>query len=356
MKCPLIISLLINQQAPKISLFNTISFFALLTASMLIVKNCYADDELWQFNHIFQTYLQPYENTPDRKNTSGIGYYLSADYLDSGNIAFSYNSTLVKLSNNADVTENLFYLSGQYHLYPDSLPGKLSLRLDSYFGDYTLQYNITIPPPTIPGPSPGPSGPGPGPKMSNANTRLANPDIIEEKTDINILYSQLSFIDYKKTYYANIGYAYSEYDGSSKTVAIQITPTFSFSWNDSYDWLQLRAYFVELEQTASTYADDHFESLEVKYTHWIPDELPSSLELFRFSMLSGNRVLAVDPDTSSVYSITDIQKVSVSGSAQWKYSENLKILALLQYDQYQNSAVSGDYEGYLFYINLQFKN
>lgn len=344
-----VINLLMFQPVRKLSTIYSLNCLILLSASALIDKNCFADEGLWQFDHTLHTSLQPYENTSDRESSFNAGYYLSADYLDSGSIGFSYNYTLVKLSNNADVTENLFYLSGQYHLYPDSLPGKLSLRLDSYFGEDILKYNITTPPPT-------PPGPGPGPGMGKTNTKLANPDIVEEITGITVVYSQLSFINYKKTFYSDIGFSNSEYDNSSKTEVTQITPTISFGWNDSYDWLQLRAYFVELKQTVSAYNDDKFDSLEAKYTHWLPEDASSQLELVRFTVLSGERVLAVDPDTATVYSIIDIQKNSVSGSAQWKLSTNTKILALLQYVQYQNVSLFNNYDGYLFYVNLQFKN
>ena len=349
MNFPKTISLLKYLPARRASLLNSLFYLLLLTTSIINDKNCYADEELWQFNHTLQSYLQTYQDTSDRKNAINTGYFISADYLDSGSLGFAYYYTLVNLSNNADVTENLFYLGGQYHIYPDSLPGKLSLRFDTYFGDEVLEYNIATPPPTIP-------GPGPGPGHGKINTKLANPDIIQETTDINIYYSQLSFINYKKTFYTDVGYAYSEYDSSAKTEVNQLTPTISFGWNNSYDWLQLRVYFIELKQNISTYNDDSFNSLEAKYTHWLADDSASKLEFVRFTLLSGERVLAVDPDATAVYSITDIQKTSISASVQWKLSQKTKALALIQYDQFQNATLANDYDGYLFYINIQFKN
>lgn len=325
----------------------------MLSITMTTVQIVYAEEELWQFNHTLQTNLQTYDGTPDRKNAHSAGYYISADYLDSGNLAFSYNHTLVNLGNNADVTENMYFLSGEYHQYPDSLPGKLSLRFDSYFGKDTLEYSLSSPPSTIPGPG---QGPGSGPGSGKITTHRAVSDTVRESIDINTYYFQCAFINYKKTFYTDIGYAYSEYSATSNTVVNQITPSVGFGWNDSYDWIQWRAYLIELQEDTSAFNDDKFESIETKYTHWFPDEDTSKLEFIRFTLLSGKRVLAVDPDTTTIYSITDLHKTSFSSSIQWNITNNKNVLASIQYDKYRNSTSADNYDSYLFYINLQFRN
>jgi len=321
----------------------------LLSITITTVQSVYAEEKLWQFNQTLETNLQTYDGTPDRNNANSAGYYISADYLDSGSLAFSYNNTSVNLGNNADVTENLYFLSGQYHQYPDSLPGKLSLRFDTYFGKDTLKYSLSSPPPTTP-------GPGQGPGYGKIKSNRAAFDAVRESININTYYFQSSFINYKKTFYTDIGYAYSEYSATSNTVVNQVTPSVGFGWNDSYDWIQWRAYFIELQKDTSAFKDDKFESIETKYTHWFPDEASSKLEFIRFSLLSGKRVLAVDPDTTTIYSITDLQKTSFSSSIQWKLTKDKKMLAAIQYDQYRNSTSADNYDSYLFYLNLQFRN
>jgi len=321
----------------------------LLSITISSVQAVYAEEELWQFNHTLETNLQTYNGAADRKDSHSAGYYISADYLDTGNLAFSYNNTSVNLGNNSYITENLYFLSGEYHQYPDSLPGKLSLRFDSYFGKDTLEYSISAPPPTTP-------GPGQGPGYGKINNHRAASDTVKESIDINTYYFQCAFINYKKTFYTDIGYAFTEYSATSNTVVKQITPSVGFGWNDSYDWIQLRVYFIELQKDTSAFNEDKFESLETKYTHWLPDKASSKLEFIRFTLLSGKRVLAVDPDTTTIYSITDLHKTSFSSSLQWKTTKNRKIQAAIQYDQYHNSILADNYDSYLFYINLQFRN
>ena len=316
-------------------------WFVLLAGFILPVNYCLADEDIWQLKHTLQTYYQFYSSESDRSNSIAAGYFLSADYLDSGNITFGYNTTFVKFENNADDSGQFFYLSGQKHLYPDSLPGKLSLRIDTYIGEETIKFRDATASST--------SGPG------NAGKRAISlgSGIVTETTDIDVYYLGSSFINYNKTFYADIGYARSEYDGSSSIKVNQITPSIGFGWNDSYDWLQLRAYLIDADQQASSFNDDNFQALEAKYTHWYPQESRSKLEFVRLSILSGERMLAVDPDAAAIYSIADIQQASVTGSMQWQFSANAKLLALIQYDQYQD-ANENDYDSFLFYINFQF--
>ena len=131
----------------------------------------------------------------------------------------------------------------------------------------------------------------------------------------------------------------------------QITPSFGFGWNDGYDWLQLRTYLINIDQVELSFGDDKFKSLEAKYTHWFSDS-KQALEFVRLSLLTGERILAVDPDAAVIYSIADIQKASLAGSMQWQLSANTKTLVSIQYDQYED-ANRNDYDSFLFYINLQ---
>jgi len=327
------------------SVIKSIALTLIISAASLTI---YAE-ELWQFNQTFQTNIQTYNGTDDRKNAKNIGYMISAGYLDSGSLSFGIDHTSVNLGNNADVNEELFFLSGEYHLYPDYLPGKLTLRFDAYFGKDTLEYSLSSPPPTTP-------GPGPGPGFGKIKTTRAAADAVTESIDINSYYLHCAFINYKKTYYTDIGYAYSEYNATSDTIVHQITPSVGMGWNNSYDWLLGRAYIIKLDEDTPIYGEDKFESLEVKYSHWLADEPDSSIELIEFTLMSGKRVLAVDPYTTTIYSITDLQKTSLSGGIQWKLSKNTKSMAVIQYDQYQNTTLAENYESFLFYINLQFKN
>ena len=292
-----------------------------------------AEDDAWQMDGTLQSYFQTYDGSLTRQGTYNAGAYLNAGYLDSGGIGFGYNYTFVDFDNNAELTEHLFHLSGRYHLYLDALPGKLTFRLDGYFGEDTLKYNTNT------------GGGG----MGGGTTTVK----IEETTDITAYQPQLAFTNYAKTFYADIGYAYSEYSGSVKTEVDQFTPTIGFGWNESYDWLQLRGYLINIDESVPVHTDNQFESLEVKYTHWFADS--TSIEYFRLTGLLGERLLAVDPDAGAIYSTADKQTGSVAASMQWKLSQATKMMALVSYGQHENESINDEYDSLLFYLNLQFQ-
>jgi len=312
---------------PLVALFGTALLFTPFHRAQ-------AEEGDWQMTGTLQSYIQTYDGSLTRQGTFNAGAYLNADYLDSGGLGLGYNYTFVDFEDNAELTEHLFYLSGRYHLYLDALPGKLTFRIDGYIGEDTLKYKVT---------TPGSGG------MGGGATTVTT---FNETTDITAYQPQLAFINYAKTFYVDIGYAYSEYDGTAITEVDQFTPTIGFGWNESYDWLQLRGYFIKINESVPVHADDQFESLEVKYTHWFPDS--TSIEYLRLTGLLGERLLAVDPDAGAIYSTADKQTGSLSGSVQWKLSQATKMLALVSYGQHENESLNDEYDSLLFYLNLQF--
>ncbi|MGD8567973.1 MAG: hypothetical protein PVJ39_07785 [Gammaproteobacteria bacterium] len=311
-------------------LYSSVLFFCLLHQAR-------ADDGDWRTKGTAQGYLQLYSGSDEREGTYNIGGYFSGDYLDSTNISFGYNFTYVDFKNNAELSEHVFYLSGQRHFFPDNLPGKITARLDIYAGRDTLRYR---------------SGSAPS-HRGHRTTTVTGSSTIEETTDISVYQPQLSFINYSKTLYADIGYAHSEYNNSPTIKANQLTPTLGFGWNDSYDWLQLRGYLISVDNADTAYDDDQFNSLEMTYTHWFVDKGGPQMELVRFSVLAGKRVLAVDPDAAAIYATADTQTGSFTASVQWKLSPTTKMLALGAYGRNENSAINDEYNSLLFYVNLQ---
>ena len=310
-----------------------------ITVGVLVLalcSNARAADSPWQMTGSAQAYWQNYSGSDSRDNAFNAGYYAMADYLDTTTLGVAYNYSLVNLANNADITEHLFYLSGRHSLYPDALPGRLTLRVDAYFGKDTLAYNNKS------------SSSGGG--MGGGSSSTAIPD---ETTNITAWQPVVSFINYSKTLYLDLGYAYSNYDGNPDVKASQLTPTFGFGWNDSYDWLQLRAYLISLDEKTALFNDDRFTSLEVQYSHWYPDAALPQIEFLRVTLLGGERALAVDPDAGALYSTADRQTGSLAFSLQWKLNPTLKVLAMAGYGKYKTDATADDYNSLLFYMNLQ---
>ena len=327
--------------------------FWLVAISFFTPNRGIADESSWRFRNTLQTYAQTYSGDSDWSSVLNAGYYLSADYLDSGNLGFGYTSTLTKFGNNVDDSGELLYLSAQKHFFPDSLPGKLSLRGAIWQGEDRIKFRDSS---TNSNSSGSASNSGTRSSLKYLQNRPIRLDSgsIAETTDISAYYAELAFLNYRKSFYADAGYAHSDYDNSSKTKVDQLTTSLGFGWNQSYDWLQLRIYLIETEQQLASFNEDRFESVELKYTQWYSDEPPSSIEFVRLTALFGERILAVDPDTAAIYSIADTQNASLAASIQWKLSAQSKVLTSIQYDRYQDDLLT-EYDSVLFYINFQFQ-
>lgn len=300
-----------------------------------------AENNDWQKSGIIQSYLQLYNGDTKRQLDFNVGAYLNMDYLDSGGISLGYNYTFTDFDNNADLTEHLFYLSGRHHVYLDAIPGKLTLRIDAYIGEDTLRYNVNNPP-----------GPIAGGHMGRGNMGGGS-STVSESTDILVYQPILAYSNYNKTFYADLGYAHSEYSGTVDIDVDQITPSVGFGWNESYDWFQIRGYFIDFEPTGSSSDNDQFESVEIKYTHWLPDSNGATMEFWRLSGIFGDRLLAVDPDAAAVYTTSDKQTANFSTSIQWKLSSMTRLVMLLNYAEYENISVKNEYDSMLLYLNLQ---
>lgn len=312
-------------------------FFLWCTLACMIYLSQARANNSWDTKSTVQGYLQTYSGSDERQSTYNGAVYISADYLEFANISAGYNYTFVDFDGNAELGEHLFYVSGRHGFYLDALAGKLTTRIDVYLGQDTLSYQV-------------------GSAPSHRGHRLVSTggsSTVEDNTDITIYQPQVTYINYAKTFYADIGYAHSEYDNDTTIKVDQITPTVGFGWNDNYDWLQIRGYFITVDNAETAYDDDQFDSVETTYTHWFADKGGAQLELIRFSLLAGERVLAVDPDAAVVYSTADKQTGAVTASIQWKLSQNSKILALMSYGQNENNAINDKYDSFLFYINLQ---
>lgn len=319
----------------------------LFLPTILLSTTAYSQgsDNAWQTKIVPQAYWQGYGGSTSRDSALNAGVYLVSEYLESAKLRAGYNYTLIDINNDAEITEQIIYLSGEYNMFPDKLPGKLTLRLDAYNGESTLEYNTANPPGKVGGGGMGGGG------MSTTPSQT----VIKESADITAFQPQLAFINHAKTFYADIGYAYSEYDGTSKTEVDQITPTIGFGWNEGYNWLQLRAYLIKIDDTAFAYSNKRLESLEAKYTYWLKDKATTNMEFIRLSILVGERALAVDPDAGVIYSSADKQKSSLEAGVQWKLSDTLGMLTLVNYSNYVNDTLLDDYKSVLFYVNLQHK-
>jgi len=316
----------------------TITEVARITVTMICVffaTTASAGNFDWQTTGMLQGYYRNYAESESRKKAYNIGAYLFADYLETVSLSLGYNYTFVELKSDGEVDENMFHLGGKYSWSSTALSGKISIAMDGYRGEYTT---------TTKGSGAGVAGVSGGSVVN-----------LTESTDIAVIHPQVSFINFARTLYLDLGYAYSEYDSDSfyDIEAHQITPAIGLGWNNAYDWLQLRGYFINIDQQTRILNDDDFTSAELKYIHWFQRKSPPYFDNIRLTLLAGERVLAVDSYAKTVNSVSDKQTGAVSMAGQWTVSTSLKLMLLVSYDEFANDVLADEYNSLLVYGNLQ---
>ena len=295
-----------------------------------------ADDWYWQADG--QLLLQDYQGAERLDNLSGFGLRLGADYLERGGFKLGYNAhhknfIAVASDDPRELDENVFYLSGHGNFHPSVLPGRLTLRLDGYDGRDDYHSRVTVG-----------GGMGVHTQQQTSTDRFW------------VLNPMLSFINFAKTLYLDLGYAQSHYhsdDGATDDLTVrQWTPTLGLGFNQAYDWLQLRAYFINPSASNRLSAADSSQALEVKWSHWFGLHAPLRLHSLTLAVLGGERRYAVDSDTYALVNVPDLQKEAVTLAAGWQLAERTEVLLAASYARYRDTAYADDYDSSLLFVSL----
>lgn len=309
---------------------------------LLFISSQAWSDENWYMKSSGQLLFKSYSGSAQLENLTGFGVFLTGDYLERGGftVAYNLNHTSYKsgLSNAPfEVDENILFLSGRANFQPDQMPGRLTLRLDGYVGTDAIRYRVSTP-------APGPMGGG-----SSQRTITVDDKIV-------VINPMVSFLNYAKTFYADLGYAYSKYhsdDSNTDDIDIsQWTPTLGFGFNRAYDWLQLRAYFIDLSTSNRVGDTKATSALEAKWTHWFSANAPLNLHSARLAVLTGERMYAVDSDACSLCNVSDLQTGLVSIGAEWKLNEQTNLLLQGAYESYENEFLNDRYSSTYLYAYL----
>jgi len=263
----------------------------------------------WESNTGMQTSFTTFSGSDTRKNIKSLGIFSSSEYLDTGGFSLGLNTLNLDYVSYDSVRQNSAYVSGRYYLYNDALGGKITLRLDAH------QNNL-----------------------DDGNTY---------NESVTTIAPQLSFLNYQKTWYADLGAAYSQY--KSGLNVSQLTPTLGFAFNDAYDWLQLRGYLISSNDISLSQGMDKTKAAEIKWWHWFDGG--SWIENIQISSLLGQRMLAVDVDAASVYTLADLQQGSASFAVQGPAVNNSKILLAAGYEKFLNQTTQDDYKSIYVYLN-----
>lgn len=300
-----------------------------------------AQDWYWQGSG--QLLLKSYSGSTQAEKLSGFGVFISGDYLEQASFTIGYNDnhTNYKSGLNSglqDNDENIVFLSGRSNYYPDKLPGTLTLRLDGYVGNDETSFQTTMS----------------GPAMGAGFSQQFVTETVKDK--FVVVYPTVSFINYAKTVYADLGYAFSNYhsndSGTDDIEIVQWTPTLGFGFNRGYDWLQLRTYLISLSSSNRVENKDTTSALEAKWTHWFTANAPVNLHSARLTLLAGERIYAVDSDACSLCNVSDLQTGLFAIGAEWKLNEHASVLLQGGNEAYESLLLNADYSSTYIYVYL----
>lgn len=255
-----------------------------------------------------------YSGSINRNYIVGAGMLLNADYLEQGGVAIGAGFTKLSFNTGGEIDQKALYGSVHYNLYLDAVPGPLTLRIDGH--------------------------------------GIFNNDVSGDTDNVTVIAPQLSFMNYDKTFYADLGYAYSSYQNNLNIH--QFTPTIGFGFNASADWIQLRGYFVDPSNPLRAQNKNSTAAVEAKWTHWFASSSWHRLERAQISGLAGERIYAVDGDTAQVYNLADIQQGSVSLALQWQLTESMKLMLIGGNERYLDNTIADTYDSR--YISLNISN
>ncbi|MDQ7057061.1 MAG: hypothetical protein Q9N62_00775 [Ghiorsea sp.] len=270
----------------------------------------YADD--WSGYADVSMIAGAYSGTTTKNSSIGYGASLQVDYLEWGGAKVAgslLNISGIDSTVNYTIEQQSVFASAHVNKYCDTFGGVFTFRLDAYQVDLKDEFTY------------------------QDNVRAYAP--------------QLSFLNYQKTFYVDLGYAKSTYANGLQVD--QLTPTLGFAFNQGSDWLQTRSYLIQTSDAALAQGVSTTQAVEFKLTHWTA---PGSIfsQLFA-NVLLGERVFAVDGDAAAVYSLADAQQGGASFGLSWA-SSFVDSSLMISADSYINKETNATYINGLAYINF----
>lgn len=283
----------------KLSRYSLAALFGLLSSP------AYADD--WSGYADASLLAGAYSGDTTRTAINAYGASLRLDYLEQAGVKLA-GSQLVLTDNGIAITQQSAFASAHWNYFCDTLGGVFKFRLDVHQSDLS--------------------------------------DDVAYKDSVRAYAPQISFLNYQKSFYADLGYSTSTYNLGLE--AKQYTPTLGFAFNQGADWLQMRGYLIDTKDTVSGSVAST-RATEFKLTHWTAPGAVFSQ--YFVHALVGERILAVDSDAASIYSLVDKQQGGGAIGAAWQ-SHYVDGTLMLSVDQYLNQTTSATYINSLAYISI----
>lgn len=275
-------------------------------------------DEQWYMSATLSAMPGNYSSSDSRSDLFSSNFIMSADYLDSFSFALAYNNLTLNFKDTGSgafkIKQDSFAGLMQYHMYSDSLGGKISTQLVAH--------------------------------------SISNDDTTGLTDDVSVIAPKIAYTNFSKTFYMDFEYARSSYPNNSDLVMQQYTPSVGFAMNNSADWIHFKTYFIESSNKTLTQGEGSLSSLNLKWSHWFSGQSFLRLNNFSASILSGKRIFAVDNDSFSVYNLADVQLGSFSIGLGWKPGTNTDINLIAGSEQYENKTTSDAYTQQYLYASL----
>lgn len=315
----------------------------------------------WYSNGGVEVLQKSYGGSDYYDDLAGFGVYVAADYLEKTSfiVGYNYNKRQYKSGLTgapSDMSENIVFMGASSNVFMGSLPGRLTLRIDAYVGqDKYNGFTIAVP---------GPMGGGTQNVSIKDNFTVFNPTV--------------SFLNFAKTFYLDLGFAYSIYksnDSANNNINIthpkkniivggsttdditvtQWTPTIGFGFNRAVDWLQFRSYLISFSSSNRVDFKDSTVALETKWIHWFSSDPLFGLDSISLILLTGERIYAVDSDSYSLYSFADMQKSSLALSAKWELDNQISLILQAGYENNEDIVENDNYSSSYLYSQLSKK-
>jgi len=306
---------------------------------IFISRLSYAEDASdWYMSASANVNFSAYSKAQNLDAQTELGFFIDADHLENYGLSGGLIYQNQGQKSFEDITNNILFLAARYHIYPESLPGKLSLSLDAYRESENSSVKTT-------------RTQTPGPGSSGRPIETITTELINDSMDI--LNPTISFLNYTKTIYADLGYSQSEYGSTDPEIGElkvkQWTPTIGFSFNDQYNWLQFRHYNIELSNDARSPGVTKTSASEIKLTHWLKNNESSSFNNIQFIMLIGERLFAVDADARKVYNLADMQTSTYSIGGNWKRANKSEFYLYAGLENYEDTFSNESYSNIFLY-------
>lgn len=298
--------------------FNKNKIFLTITAllAFILFPQFAVAGENWDVKLDIEGSYGHYSHSVLREDIWSSGLFLSVDYLNRMGFSVGYNRKKVTYKLGIPtLTQHAYFASVRRTFSSDRLSGQLTFRVDSHL--------------------------------------IRNNDPSNSSDGGEIVAPQISYFSFDKSFYADLGYTYSNY--ADDLALQQFSPTLGLGFKENRDWLQVRGYFIFSSDTQRTQGKQSTSAAEIKWTHFFSANAFLSIDKSQLTLLAGERTYAVDADTGAVYNLPDAQKGSVSLGGFWNLDKVWSVLLVGGFEEYNHSILNNRYNSRSVYMDISRK-